>query len=205
MPAALGAGSTPDTAAGATTIHAILRNMDALRPRVGKAKLEKLLRGAKSKDLDKFAADHPLLGVLRGSTRDQVVKFLNDLMDEGLLAQAGEDEYFVCYVTEKGRRAWQEEESLSIALPSSFTDSQIVQALDDDEPGAELYEELRSWRRRRADAENVPPYCVFGDKTLRAIAALRPLDEETLGQVNGVGVKKIEKYGEDVLAIVQAA
>jgi ATP-dependent DNA helicase RecQ len=205
MPAALGAGSTPDTAAGATTIHAILRNMDALRPRVGKAKLEKLLRGAKSKDLDKFAADHPLLGVLRGSTRDQVVKFLNDLMDEGLLAQAGEDEYFVCYVTEKGRRAWQEEESLSIALPSSFTDSQIVQALDGDEPGAELYEELRSWRRRRADAENVPPYCVFGDKTLRAIAALRPLDEETLGQVNGVGVKKIEKYGEDVLAIVQAA
>jgi ATP-dependent DNA helicase RecQ len=205
MPAALGIGSTPATATGDADIHTILRNMDALRPRVGKAKLEKLLRGAKSKDLEKFSADHPLLGVLRGSTRDQVVKFLNDLMDENLLAQAGEEEYFVCFVTEKGRRAWQQQECVSVSLPSSFTASQISEALDDDEPGAELFEELRNWRRRRADEEHVPPYCVFGDKTLRAIAALRPLDEDALGQVSGVGAKKIEKYGDDVLAIVQAA
>jgi ATP-dependent DNA helicase RecQ len=207
MPAALDAGSTPLPSGGAgegANIHTILQNMDALRPRVGKAKLEKLLRGAKSKDLEKFAADHPLLGVLRGSTRDQVVKFLNDLLDENLLAQAGEEEYFVCYVTEDGRRAWQEQQEISVALPGRFTASQISQTLDNDEPGAELFEELRSWRRRRADEEHVPPYCVFGDKTLRAIAALRPLDEESLSQISGVGHKKIEKYGDDVLAIVQA-
>jgi superfamily II DNA helicase RecQ len=45
---------------------------------------------------------------------------------------------------------------------------------------------------------------VFGDKTLRAIAALRPLDEESLSQINGMGAKKIEKYGDEVLTIVQA-
>ena len=180
-------------------IHSILQNLDALRPRVGKAKLEKLLRGAKSKDLEKFAAGHPLRGVLAGCKTEQVQKFLNALIDEGILAQASEEEYFVCFLTQKGRLAWQEKQELSIALPRGYVASEV---LDCDEPGAELFEELRNWRRRRASEENVPPYCVLGDKTLRAIAALKPLDEDALAQVSGVGPRKIEKYSVEILAIV---
>lgn len=196
------ASSTLPSAAPSTRgadIHAILQNLDALRPRVGKAKLEKLLRGAKSKDLEKFADDHPLRGVLAGCKSDQVQKFLNELMDEGILAQAGEEEYFVCFLTEKGRVSWQEKQDIPTALPRGYVASEI---LEDDEPGVELFEELRNWRRRRASEENVPPYCVLGDKTLRAIVALKPLDEDALAQVSGVGPKKLEKYGADILAIV---
>jgi hypothetical protein len=54
----------------------------------------------------------------------------------------------------------------------------------------------------RADGERVPPYCVLGDKTLRAIAAMKPQNEDALAQVPGVGAKKLEKYGIEVLAVI---
>jgi ATP-dependent DNA helicase RecQ len=181
-------------------IHDLLQNLDALRPRVGKDKLNKILRGSKSKEIERFE-NHPLYGAFRGATQSAVADFLAGLLREGLMAQAGEDEYFVWFVTEAGRRAWQEKEPLAIPLPFA-TPSRA--ALEDDEPGAELFEKLRSWRRKRADEEHVPPYCVLSDKTLRAIAMLRPTDEDALAQVPGIGMKKLEKYGEEVLAVVSS-
>lgn len=192
--------SVPEVAG--SDIYSILQNIDAMRPRVGKAKLEKLLRGSKARDLERFASDHPLRGVLKGCKSDRVVKFLEELIKEGLLAQADEEEYFVCYVTEEGRLAWQEKRVVGVDSPRSYTEAAVSKALDYDEPGAELFEELRSWRRRRADEESVPAYLVFSDKTLRAIAATRPLDRDALAQISGIGKQKLEKYSEEVLAIV---
>jgi ATP-dependent DNA helicase RecQ len=185
-----------------TDIHAILQNIDAMRPRVGKAKLEKLLRGAKSKDLERFPDNHPLRGALAGCKSEQIVKFIEDLMGEELLAQAGEDEYFVCYVTDAGRAAWQNKEAIEIQLPRGYVAQKVA---DFDEPDAELFEQLRGWRRRQANEEGVPPYCVMGDKTLRAIAQLKPQDDDALAQINGIGARKMEKYAEDVLDIVRNA
>ncbi len=200
------ATAIPQSAAAAETqgsdIHAILQNIDAMRPRVGKAKLEKLLRGAKSKDLERFPANHPLRGALAGCKSDQIVKFLDELMGEELLAQAGEDEYFVCYVTDAGRAAWQNKEALNIQPPRGYV---AQEAADFDEPDAELFEQLRGWRKRQANEESVPPYCVMGDKTLRAIAQLKPQDDNALAQISGIGARKMEKYAEDVLDIVRNA
>ncbi len=189
----------PSTAGG-HDIHSIVQNLDALRPRVGKTKLEKLLRGSKSQGLERFE-NHDLYGIFKGCSRDQVNDFLDRLITEGLMAQAGEDEYFVMFITSQGRAAWQEKQKLSIALPRAYQSREV---LDDDEPGAELFEKLRSWRRRRADGERVPPYCVLGDKTLRAIAAIKPENEDALAQVPGVGAKKLEKYGTEVLAVISS-
>ncbi|MGH3414683.1 MAG: ATP-dependent DNA helicase UvrD2 [Marmoricola sp.] len=66
----------------------------------------------------------------------------------------------------------------------------------------ELFESLRSWRRRRADAEGVPAYVVFSDATLEALAEVRPTDRDALLRVNGVGPAKLERYADDVLEIL---
>ncbi len=66
----------------------------------------------------------------------------------------------------------------------------------------ELFERLRSWRVARAAEEKVPAYVVFTDLTLQAIAEVRPGDPAALLRVTGVGPAKIEKYGDDVLALV---
>jgi DNA helicase-2/ATP-dependent DNA helicase PcrA len=69
--------------------------------------------------------------------------------------------------------------------------------------GGPLYERLRTWRKARAQADGVPAYVVFHDATLAAIAELAPRDLGGLGTVSGVGPAKLERYGEEVLAVVR--
>ena len=58
---------------------------------------------------------------------------------------------------------------------------------------------LRDWRLERAKADNVPPYVVFHDSVLHAIADARPSSLGELSQIVGVGPAKLERYGSDVL------
>jgi ATP-dependent DNA helicase RecQ len=67
---------------------------------------------------------------------------------------------------------------------------------------AGLAERLRAWRRAEAQSQGVPAYVIFSDATLVEIAARRPSSPAALAQVNGIGAKKLERYGEAVLALV---
>jgi DNA helicase-2/ATP-dependent DNA helicase PcrA len=61
---------------------------------------------------------------------------------------------------------------------------------------------LRDWRLERAKADNVPPYVVFHDSVLHAIADARPSSLGELSQIAGVGPAKLERYGEDLLTLI---
>ncbi|MEV0093537.1 ATP-dependent DNA helicase UvrD2 [Streptomyces sp. NPDC050738] len=64
-----------------------------------------------------------------------------------------------------------------------------------------LYERLRDWRAVQAKALGQPGYCVFTDKTLMAIAETVPSTGGELTMISGVGVRKMDRFGSDVLAI----
>ncbi|MFR9754554.1 ATP-dependent DNA helicase UvrD2 [Streptomyces sp. TR06-5] len=64
-----------------------------------------------------------------------------------------------------------------------------------------LYERLRDWRAERARDLGQPAYCVFTDKTLLAIAEAVPDDEGGLSRISGVGARKLQRFGADVLAL----
>jgi DNA helicase-2/ATP-dependent DNA helicase PcrA len=68
-----------------------------------------------------------------------------------------------------------------------------------------LYERLREWRLARAAEDKVPAFVVFTDATLQLVAEHRPTSEDALLRINGVGRKKIEQYGADVLTVVAGA
>lgn len=65
-----------------------------------------------------------------------------------------------------------------------------------------LFERLREWRAGVARQAGVPAYIVFGDATLRGIAVTRPSTLAELATISGVGEKKLESFGEGVLAVV---
>ncbi len=69
----------------------------------------------------------------------------------------------------------------------------------------ELFESLRHWRREAASEQGVPPYVIFHDATLRAIARQRPVSIAELADVPGIGARKLEDYGEEVLDVVAKA
>ncbi|MFD7613362.1 ATP-dependent DNA helicase UvrD2 [Streptomyces sp. NPDC059828] len=64
-----------------------------------------------------------------------------------------------------------------------------------------LYERLREWRSGQARELGQPAYCVFTDKTLMAIAEAVPGSEGELAAISGVGGRKLERFGADVLTI----
>ena len=69
---------------------------------------------------------------------------------------------------------------------------------------ASLAEALRAWRREEAKKLGQPAFCVFGDRTLQAIAVERPRSLEELTGIHGMGPAKITKFGEGVCRICNA-
>ncbi len=69
----------------------------------------------------------------------------------------------------------------------------------------DLFERLRAWRAETAKAAAVPAYVVFPDATLVSIASRRPASTDELSAISGVGAKKLEAYGDEVLLVVAGA
>jgi DNA helicase-2/ATP-dependent DNA helicase PcrA len=65
-----------------------------------------------------------------------------------------------------------------------------------------LFESQKVWRKQRAEAESVPAFVVFSDATLEALAEVRPGDRKSLLRINGIGAAKLERYADDVLAVL---
>jgi len=70
---------------------------------------------------------------------------------------------------------------------------------------AELFGRLRAWRKKQAEAQGVPPYVVFSDATLVAIADARPQSAQGLAQISGVGPAKLTRYAAPVLEVIGGA
>jgi DNA helicase-2/ATP-dependent DNA helicase PcrA len=68
-----------------------------------------------------------------------------------------------------------------------------------------LLERLKTWRSALARAQGVPAYVVFNDVTLHAIAASRPKDRSDLSAIPGMGPIRIERYADELLALVASA
>ena len=83
--------------------------------------------------------------------------------------------------------------------PSPVARSAVVREKVEWTPVAER---LRAWRLERAREDGVPPYVVFHDKVLHEIAATQPRSLGELSQIAGVGPAKLDRYGEDVLALL---
>ena len=67
-----------------------------------------------------------------------------------------------------------------------------------------LFDRLREWRRKRAQADGVPAYVVFSDRTLAEIAERKPRDWADLAGIAGVGPAKLERYADEVLTVIAA-
>jgi ATP-dependent DNA helicase RecQ len=67
-----------------------------------------------------------------------------------------------------------------------------------------LWQALRDCRRELAVEQNVPPYVIFHDATLKQMAALRPADAAALLAIGGVGQAKLARYGERFLAVLRS-
>jgi len=78
-------------------------------------------------------------------------------------------------------------------------------AISDNPGAAATLDALRAWRRDTAQSHGVPAYVIFHDATLMEIASRAPENLDQLATISGIGAKKLERYGAELLALLQAA
>jgi ATP-dependent DNA helicase RecQ len=108
----------------------------------------------------------------------------------------------------KGERQVMLRESVSLpagtrrrSSPGKSPASAVAAGLTD--AGQARFAALKAWRAEVARAHNLPAYVIFHDATLAAIAALAPQSRDDLQGVSGIGAKKLEAYGDEVLRVVR--
>ena len=174
----------------------------------------------------KFGAGH-LIDILRGKETPRVRQYGHDalatwsigaelseqqwrgvarqLLAQGLLATHGE--YGTLTLTDAAADVLSGARSVMLRTePERAVRSRgpkAATAAADLEPAqVELFEALRAWRAGEAREQGVPAYIVFGDATLRGIAQAKPSALSELDGISGIGAKKLEAYGEKLLAVV---
>ncbi len=75
---------------------------------------------------------------------------------------------------------------------------------DTDAEGLRICNALKEWRKKTADKSNVPPYVIFGDKTLVEIALKKPQTSAELLEIYGLGDAKVRKFSSAILKIIRA-
>ena len=191
--------------------QAILQGIAALPYPFGVTGLAKLLIGAADAGLSKEA--YPYYGLLSGMARNAVSRYVETLVGIKLLYREAEDEYRRLLLTEEGREALEEGRSL---IPNTNAGSAVARTsrnaylnnerdvlpTTSSEAESDRFEKLRAWRTLRARKEKLPPYVIFHDSVLRGIAALNPDSLSMLSHVSGMGERKLESYGEEIIELL---
>jgi ATP-dependent DNA helicase RecQ len=137
--------------------------------------------------------------------------YLHQMLNDGLFYIAYEEGYAL-KVTERGQQV------LKGQLPVSLKKFQPAEKAEKGTrgkkaaseaastvagtPEARLFEHLRKLRKQIADEQGVPPYVVFTDATLQAMALEQPTSRVAMLAVSGVGMKKYETYGEAFIKLI---
>jgi ATP-dependent DNA helicase RecQ len=184
--------------------RAILQCVSHLPFPLGKPGLSKALKGSIASSV---GADRcPEYGALAYLSLNAIGRQIELLIAEGYLSRE-ERGYRLIALMEKGKKALHDRSLLPDVLPASVAKAEKDKAEKQDvgdgtEVDEELWQRLRAWRLEQAQVQDVPAFVIFHDTTLRRIAALRPADLNELASIKGIGPSKMEKYGQEVLGIV---
>lgn len=78
----------------------------------------------------------------------------------------------------------------------------ILENIEEEVLDKELYNKLKVWRKIIAHKEGIRPYIIFSDTSLINISNVKPKTKEELMEIRGMGEKKFEKYGEELLSLI---
>ena len=159
-------------------------------------------------------------GIGKEYNRSEWLELTDLLLDEGYIMKTGD--YNVLEVTPLGKKFIAARNELKLPMrsdllkfskkASSRNDSTTNirgEKITAEKPAASdtqaeaIMANLKAWRKRKADDLNVPPYVIFGDKTLLDLAAKKPRSRQDLLNVYGIGRVKAEEFGRSILQIIE--
>ncbi|TGD73404.1 DNA helicase RecQ [Mangrovimicrobium sediminis] len=173
--------------------------------RFGVNHLVEVLRGSDSAKVQQFGHDQlAVYGLGKDLDNNQWRSVFRQLVARGYLSVDMEG-YGALRLSDNCRPLLRGEESIDLRrdVAVKTRGQQTRQPLPED-IDVELWEALRECRRQLAEEQGIPPYIIFHDRTLKEMCQRLPADLAALGEIGGVGERKLEKYGGEFLAVIDA-
>ena len=166
-----------------------------------------VLRGANNQKIRDYRHDQlPIYGIGKDQSAEEWQRIGRSLIHQGLLTETT-DGYPVLRLNELSMEVLRKErtvEMIAHAKPEQKRQLKGKDAPDLTANEEELFQRLRTLRKRIADELNVPPYVVFADLSLRSMAQRRPQSRSQFAQIPGVGSNKLDLYSEAFINEIRA-
>lgn len=172
--------------------------------RFGMGYVAEVLRGANNTRIREYGHDKlPVYGIGREKSNEHWVSVLRQLIHLGFLSQ-NIMQHSALQLTEAARPILKGEQGVRLAEPRILNLKSKVSSIGrSTNYDRKLFAKLRKLRKSIADEDNVPPYVVFNDATLLELAEIQPTTASEMLMVNGVGNRKLEKYGQQFLSLIR--
>ena len=171
--------------------------------RFGATHIVDIVTGSKNQKIRDFG--HNRLKTY-GVGKDRGKKFWRQLIDE-LLAQKivakSEGLYPALYLLEKAVPVLKGEAQVEMVRVQEKKTAKKTTIKDTGTYDHDLFELLRALRKQLADEQDIPPYIVFSDRSLRDMAAQLPQSAPDMLAVSGVGEMKLQRYGKQFLNLIR--
>lgn len=145
----------------------------------------------------------PLFGIGTELTAKEWQSVFRQLVAGGH-AIADADRFGGLVLTEKCRPLLRGEQSIQFRKdPVQKTAKKLTKTPLPEDIDIALWEALRAHRRDLAEEQGVPPYVIFHDSTLQAMTELMPTTLEAFADLPGVGIRKLDKYGQGFISVIK--
>ncbi|MDM4769462.1 DNA helicase RecQ [Solimonas sp. SE-A11] len=182
------------------------------RQRYGASTVIDILRGAKTEKLISSGLDTlTVYGIGAGRSQEDWRALVRSLMQQGLMEET-HDGYPVLLLNAASWEVLKGERSVRMAAPAAVPKASgkgraaraaVAAGAEPDSEEDALFDALRALRKKIATDHGVPPYVVFNDASLRAMARQKPTDQDAFAAIPGVGAKKLDEYGWDFTALIR--
>ncbi len=196
-------GETESLPDSMITAQKIISCVARVEERFGVRHVCEVLRGAKTEGITRHGHERlSTYGLLPLLDQRAAENLVHQLLDQELLSRSGGDRPVVTL----NARSWEvlRGERQVVLLQPRAGRAKTAKADADDWSGVDrdLFERLRTWRRRVADARGKPAWTIFDDKSLRAIAREKPGSPAALLRCKGIGEKRLADFGAAILDLI---
>jgi len=189
-------------------LSAALETIAALKEKFKSEYIIDVMTGRATADVRSYHHDEAeVFGCAEGTDPKFLASVIRQAIIEGYI-EKGIENYGILKITPKGKHFLNKPVSFKIVEDSEFNedaadDEAIMKSGSSCAADPELYAILSALRRKIASGLKLPPYVIFQDPSLEAMATTYPITSDELANIVGVGIGKAKRYGDEFLKVIR--
>lgn len=185
---------------------AVMETIMALKEKFKAEHIIDVVVGRETNDVKTYKHNElEVFGCGQGTDR----KFLNSVIRQATIAgylDRDVENFGLIRLTDKGKKYYKKPTAFKVVEDNDFSEAEeeiVVKSGASCAVDPELYSILKDLRKKIAKHLNLPPYVIFQDPSLEAMATTYPITIEELANITGVGAGKAKRYGEEFIKVIK--